>query len=395
MLGLEPESWAFRAITIRFVTYIQQILKENHFSDVIVKKLQALETDIPVAPIRFLHDPGAPDEAEWNDFIAPYEGMNWLQPPWFFTEHYFYRRIMEASGYFQAGESAEFDPFEISKRRGLELGIKPIEEMATRLNGWLGSDLSKAEILKSLFYLDLWGNQADYSLWPADAQAEEKPDHSESSDVNEYLLVDDSSRMLEHLLEAKTGRVDFLIDNAGMELAGDLVLADYLLLSGIAGQVRFHLKVHPTFVSDALPKDVGATVSVFGASDSMSVRNLGERLDVHLKEERLQLHSDFFWNSPLAGWEMPKRLVEEISESNMVISKGDANYRRLIGDRHWPFTTPFADIVAYFPAPLVALRTLKSELACGLNSGEVEMLSSKDPDWLVNGRWGIIQFYSP
>ncbi len=399
MLGIEPESWAYRAITIRFAIYIQQILKENHFSDEIVNKLLALEAEIPEAPIRFLHDPGAPDEADWNRFIEPYAGMNWLQPPWFFSEHYFYRRIMEAIGYFQKGEGKNSDPFAQSKQRGLEFGISSIEEMATQLYGWMGGGFPQRDILLSLIHQDLWGNQADYSLWPADAGSGGggKPDHAEPSQANDFLLVDDSFHVADHLLklDVNNSRIDFLIDNAGMELASDLVLVDFLLSSGVTAQVRFHLKTHPTFVSDALPKDVLETISFFHSSDASSVISLGERLETLLCDNRLLLRSDFFWNSPLAGWEMSTEVSEQLSESNLVISKGDANYRRLLGDRHWPFTTPFADIVSYFPAPLVALRTLKSELASGLTPGKAEILFSEDPDWLVNGRWGIIQFFSP
>lgn len=46
----------------------------------------------------------------------------------------------------------------------------------------------------------------------------------------------------------------------------------------------------------------------------------------------------------------------------MVFLKGDANYRRLIGDRLWSTDTPFLDVAGYFPARLCALRTLKAEL---------------------------------
>jgi hypothetical protein len=49
--------------------------------------------------------------------------------------------------------------------------------------------------------------------------------------------------------------------------------------------------------------------------------------------------------------------------------KGDANYRRLIGDALWPHDTPFAHVLSYFAAPLLALRTLKSEVCVGLAPG--------------------------
>ena len=80
-----------------------------------------------------------------------------------------------------------------------------------------------------------------------------------------------------------------------------------------------------------------------------------------------------------------------LAAADLVILKGDANYRRLLGDAHWPPTTSFAAVTGYFPAPLVALRTLKAEIIVGLQPGQVERLQAEDPAWLVNGRRGLIQ----
>jgi hypothetical protein len=91
-------------------------------------------------------------------------------------------------------------------------------------------------------------------------------------------------------------------------------------------------------------------------------------------------------------WQMPDDLGDDLAQSHLIIAKGDANYRRLLGDRHWPFTTPFAAIVSYLPAPLLALRSLKSELAAGLSEPQIAWLNEEDEQWLVNGRWGVIQF---
>jgi len=393
MRGLEADTWANSTIRIRFGNTVRRVLAENDFPVGIITRLKGLIADIPDALIRPLGDPNAPDLEDWNAYIEPYLGMNWLEPPWFFSEHYFYRRIIEAIGYFQEG----WDPFAISKQRGLEHGPGSISGLASRLEDWLNSNHPTQEILLSLLYLDLWGNQADYSLWPADAEGASKPDHADLSQANDYLLTDAAPEIVEYLLalNGKHARVDFMIDNAGLELVSDLVFADYLLSAGVVEEVRFHLKAHPTFVSDALPKDVIATIAHLESTDEPFVRDLGKRLSTHLQENRLTLRSDFFWNSPLDGWKMREDLIEELSRSNLVISKGDANYRRLLGDQHWPFTTPFADIVAYFPAPLAALRTLKSELVCGLSPAQAETVAAKDPEWLVNGRWGLIQFLSP
>lgn len=69
------------------------------------------------------------------------------------------------------------------------------------------------------------------------------------------------------------GRVDFVLDNAGFELYCDCVygehilrstqfngadlhiLADFLIQSGLAKEIRFHGKRYPWFVSDVTKKD--------------------------------------------------------------------------------------------------------------------------------------------
>jgi len=38
------------------------------------------------------------------------------------------------------------------------------------------------------------------------------------------------------------------------------------------------------------------------------------------------------------------------------------------------------------------LRTLKSEIVAGLQPDQLADLPHRDPNWLINGRWGLIQF---
>lgn len=103
------------------------------------------------------------------------------------------------------------------------------------------------------------------------------------------------------------------------------------------------------------------------------------------------LSEDYFWTSPLAFWEIPNSLKNELANASLIVVKGDANYRRLLDDRHWDFTTNIADIVCYLPAPMVALRTLKSEVVVGLKSQVIEEVAKSDPAWLTNGQWGVVQ----
>jgi hypothetical protein len=139
-------------------------------------------------------------------------------------------------------------------------------------------------------------------------------------------------------------------------------------------------------------KDVHYTADFLAGGSHPQVKSFTQRLQANLTSGRLVLTEDFFWTSPLPFWEIPPSLKGELAESDLIVVKGDANYRRLLGDRHWDITTNIADIVSYLPAPMVALRTLKSEVAAGLKLSVVEEVAKSDASWLTNGQWGVIQF---
>jgi hypothetical protein len=44
------------------------------------------------------------------------------------------------------------------------------------------------------------------------------------------------------------------------------------------------------------------------------------------------------------------------------------------------------------PSSILALRTLKADVVTGLRAGQAEQVAQLDPDWMVNGSWGLIQF---
>jgi hypothetical protein len=71
--------------------------------------------------------------------------------------------------------------------------------------------------------------------------------------------------------------------------------------------------------------------------------------------------------------------------------KGDLNYRRLVGDCQWPPTMPFSALTQYFPGPVAALRTLKSDVVVGLAESALSTLDSTGEQWRTNGTHGLIQ----
>ena len=102
---------------------------------------------------------------------------------------------------------------------------------------------------------------------------------------------------------------------------------------------------------------------------------------------------DFAWCQPQAFWALPQNAQDELKTSDLVIIKGDCNYRRLLNDCLFDLSTPFEDVSAYFPAPILALRTLKAELGCGIPP-ERRAMAERDHrgDWMVSGRYGVVQF---
>ncbi|MDX1600980.1 MAG: damage-control phosphatase ARMT1 family protein [Anaerolineales bacterium] len=375
--GAERGSWAHKSIVERLPEIGRRTLAQNDFPLAVRSRIEELIEEIPRGQIHPIRDPGAPDAESWERYVAPHEGSDWLQPPWFFVETYFYRRIVAACGYFQADIIRPSDPFRYEKSRGLE-DAPAVAESALRHDD-LASQLLAA----------LWGNQADLSLWP-DGHSDRPNAESTGSD---RILRDDRDRVLDHLATVPdVNRIDILLDNAGAELAADLSLTDNLLRSFPGAELYLHAKAHPTFVSDATVFDVEQTLHTLRESAATDVAAMAGRLQRALADGRLRLRAPLFWTSPLPAWELPAELMNELAASNLLISKGDANYRRLLGDRHWTPTAPIAEILSYLPTSAAALRTLKSDVVAGLNERSVHRAEQADPDWMINGRWAAVQF---
>jgi hypothetical protein len=384
----EPGSWAHSTVSKRFPEIARRILTENQFGEAVDSRLLQLIEEIQSGKIRPLEDQGAPDQQDWEIYTGPYSGRGWLEVPWFFAEHYFYRRIMEAVDYF----NLRLDPFSYQKNQGLETSRPDISALAAFLSRAHEDPLQQKQNLLEGIYYSLWGNQADLSLWPADG--EDTPKHDSWKTLQDHLLANHIQPAVDRLLKG-TGpaeRLDLMLDNAGFELVADLGLADLLLGSGVTGALVLHVKAHPTFVSDVIPTDVGQTIAFLRTSPEPAVQGFGNRLEDYCEGGKLLVRSSYFWNSPLPMWEYPRDLGEEWSGSALLISKGDANYRRILGDRQWDFTIPFPKAVDYLPVPLAALRTLKAELAVGMELEQIQEVFNRDPSWMTDGKWGVIHF---
>jgi uncharacterized protein with ATP-grasp and redox domains len=386
----DPGSFAQRTLQVRVPRIVEETAAQTPFPPDIRARLAGLRDELLGGVAQPLHEE-APDRAFWNEIGVPYLGRSWLDVPWYWAEAFLYRRVLEATGYFQPGPWRGVDPFRPTK----ETEWQP--DTAPRAAETLLAALPEGRSARFAMLLQgsLWGNRVDLSYRAVMAQLARGGGgngveaHHAGDAAN--LLVDDTARVWGWLEAAPPGaRITVVADNAGTELAMDLALIDFLLVENLAGEVHLHLKGQPFFVSDAMPADLDDALAALAAGGPAAAALAG-RIATHRAEGRLQVRAHWLYTTCLHYFQMPSDLREDLAAGRLVIFKGDANYRRLVGDAHWPPTTPFAAATAYFPAPLLALRTLKAELITGLGPGEAEALARIDPQWLVNGVRGLIQ----
>jgi hypothetical protein len=352
-----------------------------------IREISALNPDYPASihdALKRFHDAiiadhrlsmvalPSPDYDRWAVDFPRYANDTWLNTEWFFGETLLYRRLLDCVRYFETGH----DPF----------GAKKAEEFAsdalwhTLAEALETRDMSAEDRLGALIEFDLWGNRIDLSFALVMAHGVKAGDDD--------LLVDDAPRVVEHLL-AKPGTVHLICDNAGTELAMDCALIDGLLDHRY--DVWMHVKAHPFYVSDTTVPDVHHFWRMLRARGGAEAA-LSERLVAAFEAGRLRVLPDYFWCSGTFLNAMPAYLHEVFAGAALVILKGDLNYRRAVTDVIWAPTTPFAYVTAYMPAPLLALRTFKSDPNVGLPPGIAEALDAQDSQWRVNGKRGVIQF---
>ena len=379
----EPGSFAQKTILLRKPQIIEEVIRDNAYPQFVVERLLRFGEEILSGTVQPL-TVQASDVDQWNTVWREFENRTWLELPWYFAEAYFYRRLLEAIGYFQPGPLDGCDPFRSSKRRQLRECMDPLGVALDAIERIRDPQLC----FENLLHASLWGNRVDLS----NITVEDEVRRRQAMIERENLLIDGFPDVLERFENGSLAHIAFVNDNVGMELGFDLFLADFLLTNKWVDKITFYLKPYPFFVSDAMLEDLHKTVTCLHGASNTSLNLLGSRLKKALSEGRIRTSADWFWTSPRHFCEMPKQLYGELSLLDLVILKGDVNYRRLLSDRHWPYTTPIRTIVTYFPTSHLILRTLKGEIIVNLKDGQAEQIEAEDPEWLINGKRGIIQF---
>ncbi|XP_026317919.1 protein-glutamate O-methyltransferase-like isoform X2 [Hyposmocoma kahamanoa] len=218
---------------------------------------------------------------------------------------------------------------------------------------------------------------------------------------------------------------DIVCDNTGYELFTDLCFGTFLVKQELVEAVRFHVKKYPWFISDATMKDFNHLIEECSKASysrvipppppkevkegeeppepeeprnisSEGVRELAATWKQYLEDGSFFVTDEDFWTYPHVYKDMQKidpNLYRNFQFSTGILFKGDLNYRKLMGELN---TNPYAKMLerlqGFNPAPIIACRTVKSEIICGMPKGKFELYTKLDPDWMKKGIYGVIQF---
>ncbi|KAK5660183.1 hypothetical protein OQA88_13653 [Cercophora sp. LCS_1] len=414
----------------------------------IVEKLARLKYEVQhdreLVPI---DDDGYPDVAIYNKELEQLGNPTWLNVSWLYCECYLFRRI---SAFFHLTKHwKNYDVFARQKIKTFRSSRPAVIELAARYKdliiqlraaqtkGTPEDEEAERILFMEMCEICLWGNATDLSLLTSltyeDIQKLQGSEARKAAEKN--ILVNDLPAAFELLLAAKKAgakerRVDIVLDNAGFELYVDLVLAGYLLSAGLATTVVLHPKSIPWFVSDVLVSDFASLLNALASprhfyetpteDDSLQGKtpeklSEGEVEDLEFlfqewsgfhAEGQLVLRPNRFWTHPGSFWRLPheKELFEDLKTAELVVFKGDLNYRKLVGDANWDPTTPFTTAIGPLGSGsgvnILSLRTCKADVVVGLKPGEDEELKKTEDGggdsgarkWAWNGKWAVCSF---
>ncbi|KAL7388022.1 hypothetical protein ABVT39_005526 [Epinephelus coioides] len=377
------------------------------------KMRNELQTDKPVIPLT----DGLQDRESWNQYLerqqklhGDQEPVSWFKSPWLYVECYMYRRVQEAL--WLNPPISDYDVFNEGKTQSYFESQQAVMALCTYTEGISKNleELSKNQLFEhfdKLLQVSLWGNKCDLSISAGQENSQKTSPIDSLSSLQPFILVNDTNMVWSTLISAQrpgqsektTGvRVDIVLDNAGFELVTDLVLADFLVSSGLVHEVHFHGKCLPWFVSDVTANDFQWTIRQTMTANHRWMSKSGVKWNTYLKEGLWSYHDHPFWTQPHEFCDMAADapdLHATLQGADLVLFKGDLNYRKLTGDRQWDHTVGFDTALRGFgPAPLCSLRTLKANIQVGLQLGQAEKLTSQDPDWMTSGKYAVIQYHN-
>ncbi|KAL4883319.1 DUF89-domain-containing protein [Aspergillus karnatakaensis] len=449
----DKTSFAYRSVTDRWPAIITGAIDDLHrtVADVteeekrkegktIIEEVAKLKYEIQhnrqMTP---LPDDGEPDFEEYNEELEQRGNLKWHEAPWLFAECYLYRRLATLFGRSQHWKGYDvfarqkMSTFKSSRPAVLELAAR-YKELALEAEKGNNTEESDRLLFSEMCEICLWGNATDLSLLTSityeDIQKLQGAQARKAAEKN--ILVNDMNAAFDVLRKAqqenKGGerRVDIVLDNAGFELFVDLILAGYMLSAGIATTVILRPKLIPWFVSDVVPRDFADLIQAladpqgfYTAPDDSDrkheplsdkevseVKFLFEQWSHFHAEGKLIIRPHPFWTAAGSYWRLPHTapdLFEDLKEAELVLFKGDLNYRKLVSDAAWDPTTPFTTAIGplgpHSGIRVLSFRTCKADTVVALPPGKDEELrqlpgggGAEKREWAWTGKWAVVSF---
>ncbi|XP_055937558.1 damage-control phosphatase ARMT1-like isoform X2 [Argiope bruennichi] len=351
----------------------------------------------------------SPDVTVWNGYLKQHEDIygfppTWFESSWLYSECYFYRRIKQA---FQLSTSLnEFDPFHKQKEDSFISAIDAASFLCSALNetiAELGNSNGKTNLFHFRRYLEvsLWSNKWDLSISSGKLNSENSSPLNHLEELRKNIIVDDTDILWQILQDSNNSSkdvlIDIVLDNAGFELFCDLCLLYFLQAAKLVKRIRLHVKMMPWFVSDTLEKDIYWLLEVLLKSNHENLVKFSEECMNKITAGKWEILNEPFWTYPHDFSEMESAdplLYKKLGESDLIIFKGDLNYRKLTGDRQWDETTSFEEALnGFLPSSLATLRTIKADVVVGLQSGTCDQLNKISQNWKFKGDYAVIQCY--
>ncbi|OAD53528.1 Venom protein 2 [Eufriesea mexicana] len=378
----------------------------KQISGFISKLKNEVATNKTLKPLRLLRDSKDNDAKEWNKYLikrTEIEGgtPTWFNTAWLYCECYMYRALAQEFALMEY--ITNYDPFELQKQNAFTNSMTSVKAMSTYTINLVHKveNLSIVETKEELFKFfksNLWGNKCDLSLSAGSEVAQTSNPIEVLKSLDKDILVD-NSEIIWNLLQKKDNNnaniIDIILDNAGYELFTDLCLAVFLITNKLAENIRFYVKRYPWYVSDTTTNDFKWTLEYMKNSSDKSIQELAKLSHNYLKNHVWTIEEEPYWTGPYDFAEMEEHdpvLYAKLSEAKLAIYKGDLNYRKLLGDINWEYTTEFRQAIRGFqPTNILSLRTVKSDVCAGLLPGIAEELFKKDENWMYTGQYGLIQ----
>jgi len=378
LMTSEKGSFARKTIKKRKPVIIDRILSHFDYTPAIRTELHNLKSELNHSAIQPLRE-DCSDSDIWHEDIIPWLGKTWLEVPWFLAEAYFYRRVLECVKYFQNGPWLGKDPYQRLKDEEIQKGLQTFTKIYEGLSE--DADLRHFQDFCSRV---LWSNRGDLSNLTT---------FDENMGIQSHKIILNQSAEVYAFLSQQPAKIAYIFDNVGKELYFDLAFMAYLLHNQLASSITCYLKNQPFFVSDTMPKDFWKTVDLLRTSTSENNRKLAQIIIKANQSGILQIEAPPFFVLGRMFRSFPDALNQQMGAYDLVILKGDVNYRRLMGDRHWAPITPVKTAAGYFPTSFLSFRTLKAEIIVGLSKETVKYLETEaEDDWLINGDRGMITF---